>query len=243
MPPQLSSKKSLKSSLRYLVALFIIIIAFFALFVADQNFTIKKIEVTSSGTPTRLNGIESIQNKNSLLLSTDDLQKTLLQVNPNVKILIISKKFPSTIKIYYSLDSPVIALKVSEGFFLLTENGKIYQKQKDNSDKLPEIHYYQSLGYRNYNAGDPIELDDIRLALHFLRKIGDFGYKPNSIDINGVNMIRCNLEDNSVIIFSTEKERNLQDYQFETLVRQFKIEGKNFQSMDFRFEKPIIKLK
>lgn len=45
------------------------------------------------------------------------------------------------------------------------------------------------------------------------------------------------------LVFTTEKDTGLQDYQLGVLTKQFKIEGRDFKVMDFRFDKPIIELK
>ena len=42
------------------------------------------------------------------------------------------------------------------------------------------------------------------------------------------------------IIFRNKKEKELQDYQLEFIIRQFKIEGKEFKKIDLRFDRPII---
>ena len=54
-------------------------------------------------------------------------------------------------------------------------------------------------------------------------------------------MVAFNL-DKKKIIFSLEKNRTIQAYQLETLIKQFQIEGKEFVSLDLRFDKPIIKI-
>ena len=61
-----------------------------------------------------------------------------------------------------------------------------------------------------------------------------------TIDIKGQDMLVFNLESDKEIIFSNKKEKELQDYQLEFIIKQFKIEGKEFKKIDLRFEKPVV---
>ena len=61
-----------------------------------------------------------------------------------------------------------------------------------------------------------------------------------AIDIKGQDVILFNLIDNKKIIFSNNKDREAQEYQLELIIRQFKIEGKDFRKIDLRFNKPIV---
>ena len=61
-----------------------------------------------------------------------------------------------------------------------------------------------------------------------------------TIDIKGQDMLVFNLIDGKQIIFSNSKDKNTQNYQLELIIKQFKIEGKEFKKIDLRFDKPII---
>jgi len=53
-------------------------------------------------------------------------------------------------------------------------------------------------------------------------------------------MLVFKLDNGKKIIFSVKKDREEQDYLLETIIRQFKIQGKEFQEIDLRFNKPVI---
>jgi len=134
-----------------------------------------------------------------------------------------------------------VIIKADNGFFLLSQSGKIIIKTKENNSGLPIINYYQNLYYYQYQPGEIIDYQDILVCLSFLKKVEDLGLKVDTIDIAGVYMVAFNL-DKKKIIFSLEKNRTIQAYQLETLIKQFQIEGKEFVSLDLRFDKPIIKI-
>ena len=70
----------------------------------------------------------------------------------------------------------------------------------------------------------------------------DLELKINSIDISSLDMLGFNL-DGKKLLFTTEKPVETQAYILEKVVGQFKIEGKDFKSLDLRFDKPVIVLK
>ncbi|MEK9169228.1 MAG: hypothetical protein AAB788_00635, partial [Patescibacteria group bacterium] len=71
-------------------------------------------------------------------------------------------------------------------------------------------------------------------------KLKQINLRPLTIDIKGQDMLVFNLNDSKVIVFSNSKDKDVQDYQLELIIRQFKIEGKEFKKIDLRFNKPII---
>ena len=54
-------------------------------------------------------------------------------------------------------------------------------------------------------------------------------------------MIVLNSKDKR-FVFTTEKDVSEQEYQFSAIVRKFRTEGKDFKSLDLRFDKPVISL-
>lgn len=239
-------KPSPKNYLRFKYYFLIIIfctLGFLSLYLLDQYSTIKRIEVVSPSGKTIVNGLENLKQKNLFLTSESEIIQTVIQNNPQLRNVQVEKKYPNQLIIRVEADNSIAALKVDQGYFLLSVSGKILAKDKKNSIHLPIINYYQQLNYNIYNLGDQIDLQDIIFSLHFANKSRDMGLLVLSIDIGGVDMIRLNLQNKKILIFSTDKDINIQDYQFEKIIRQFKIEGRDFESVDFRFDKPIIKLK
>lgn len=240
---QRQSPKSYSKLKYYLLALFFCAAGFLLLYLSDQYFRIKDIIVVTPSEKAKVNGLENLKNESLLLLSERKVEETLTKNNPTLKKIRVSKKYPDGLIISFQKDTSFIAIKTSSGFLYINSSGKILQKSKNNPDNLPILNYYQQLNYNSYSTADKIDLKDMLISLHFVTKARELSLPVLSIDIAGVDMIRLNLQNNSNLIFSTEKDTNLQDYQFEKLIKQFKIEGTNFETLDFRFDKPIIKLR
>ena len=224
--------------------------ALFALYYGlDHYFRIRNIQVLISnqwiydslGNPS-LTGITHFKHTNSLFLSTRDVEQHIYDLNPTVKKVSVEKKLPADLIITLSFYQPTAVFEVSQGYYVLSMDGRILAKEKSARKSVPLIHYYQKPGYDASKSGDILSYADLKTALIFLDKISDLGFSVNNIDINGPDMIAL-YADKKKFVVTTEKEAELQAYQLTVLVKQFKIEGKDFKSIDLRFEKPIIQVK
>lgn len=211
---------------------------FFSLYFFDSYFQIKKIKIV--GSKINIFGLKEITDKNIIFTSEEKIKKILKDKNPLIKFLLIEKKYPDTLVLTINLYQSIGELVVGGGYFQLSEDGKIIGKSKKENKKITKINFYQKLNYQSYNQGERISLKEILDGLYFLKSLIDINIKVDSLDINGINMIVCKLE-NKKIIFSSEKEKELQIFQVKEIIRRFKIEGKNYKEIDLRFDKPVIR--
>jgi len=205
----------------------------------DNYFSINVVKVIVASKKQSPLQIENLKGANLLLLSTHSIQNHLLFTNPQLKKVVIQKEFPHTIVLSMEFYDPLIVLEVSQGFLSLSSDGKVLYKTHQNTSHLPVIHYYQRLNYQAFSTGDTVYYKDIQTALYFLKKMNDLGYHVNTIDIGSVDMIAFNLDKNK-IIFGVQKDKNAQEYELEILIKQLKIQGREFKTIDLRFDKPII---
>ena len=152
----------------------------------------------------------------------------------------MDKIWPATLKVTVYFYEPIAALIVNKGLFNLSADGRILSKIKDDQSPLPIINYYQKLNSNSFQTGDWINYKDIKQTLFFIDKLGQINLMPLTIDIKGQDMLIFNLDGDKKIVFSNQKEKELQYYQLELIIRQFKIEGKEFKKIDLRFNKPVI---
>jgi len=247
MPVKLLLKKSLKTKNKYLrkfnYIFYLVVIGlllFFIFFVTNQFFKIKTIEINKLSNNWLPLGIKGFKGENLLVLSTTDIEQKIVNNNPDIKSAEVKKIYPDKLKITIELYRPFVVLKVSNGFFILTEDGRIIEKKRKIESNLPIINFYQLLSYYYFNTGDRLEYKDLQGALKFLKASENLGLKIVSIDISGNNMIGFNLV-NQKVVFSTKKNFGKQEYELRTIVKQFLIQGKKFKSLDLRFNKPVVK--
>ncbi len=224
-----------------LIGLVTLIAVFFLLTKLDLFFSIKKITVVDQVIKRQLIGLSKFQRQNLLLFRTADAEKTLLMNNAQLQTVIVQKKYPDQLVIYPNWSNSLVQLKVAAGFFLLDESSKINLKKKAITHDLPVINYYQLLNYSSYQSGEIIDFSDIKTTLFLLNKLRSAGLFVNSVDINGADMIALDLGQKK-LIFSSEKDVGLQWQQMWEIYKQFRISGKEFRRLDFRYDRPIIEL-
>ncbi len=249
MRPLLFLKKFSRIRKLYIFAVLLSILLFVVLVLLQQYFSIAQIIVNNteyiesygSGTHS-LNGLSNLKDENILFLNTEALEKTVYHNNPAIRKITVTKKYPHTLYVDVKWNEPFVQLRVNEGYFILSDDGRIVSKTREKDNALAEITYYQQLNFNSFQSGDQIYYKDIVSSLHFLKLALDLGFKINMIDINGFNMIGLLAKDKE-FVFTTEKDTAIQDYQFTRLIKQFKIEGTDFKVLDLRFDKPVIQIK
>ncbi len=239
MPQNTLLMKYLKKIKLFLFFLLLCLILFFVLFFFNQFFLVKKIEIISEKKFLLANQNELL-NKNLIFIDQDKIAKKIIKENSLLKDVVVSKAWPDSIKLTVFFYDPVAALIVNNGFFYLSVDGRILSKTKNNQLSLPIINYYQKLNNNFFQIGDRIDYSDIRQTLFYIDKLGQINLRILTIDIKGQDMLVFNLEGDKKIVFSNNKEKEIQTYQLELIIRQFKIEGKEFKKIDLRFEKPVI---
>lgn len=232
--------KKFLNKLKFFLFFSLLCLIFFSiLFFINQFFLIKKIELISDRKFLLANKDELI-NKNLIFINQNEIAKKIIQENFLLKTAVVDKVWPATLKVNVYFYEPIAALIVSQGFFNLSADGRILSKIKDGQSSLPIINYYQKLNSNSFQTGDWIDYKDIQQTLFFIDKLEQINLMPLTIDISGQDMLVFNLNDDKKIVFSIRKEKESQDYQLELIVRQFKIEGKEFKKIDLRFNKPVI---
>ncbi len=233
-------KQYLKHRNSIAVIVVIAIVLIIAGFLFKNEFSIQQIEIIGAPRSLLIQGLDDLKQTNLLLLSEADVQAKLLNLNPNLRQVNIIKNYPHSIIISVVLQTPSAALQTNSGYFIIDESAHLLQRVKIiKTLNYPIITYYQKLDYDSFAPGDVIDNKDILASLQFLRKAQELGLVVNAIDIKGFSMIALQVDTKS-IYFSLEKDIKAQTFQFETVIKQFRIEGRDFGKLDFRFEKPIV---
>lgn len=222
-------------SLIFFVSITIFLLAIFLIY----YFQIKNIIIQGNIPRNEIIGIENLKDNNLLLLSDQIVEENIIQNNPQIKKVTIDKIYPKTLLLKVEVNEASAYLKLNKGFAALSDEGKIIYKSENIDQNLPVINYYQQFDFFQLGVGSKLEYKDLTTALFLLLKAQNLNLKIDSIDINGLSMIVFNLKDKKIFLTS-EKDRNDQAFELETIVKEFKIEAKDFKTLDLRFEKPIV---
>lgn len=188
-----------------------------------------------------LRSLDGLKKRNLLFLDTKSTAGEIRKENPSVKTVTLEKVMPSTLSMKVSYYTPTANFAVRGGYFILSEQATILEKKRSAPDtRLPEIRYYQDFDYYAFQPGAYLDYKDIVSSIFFLQKALDLNLRVDNIDINGLNMIVFSLPTKR-ILFTTEKDLEKQAYELQSIIRQFKMEGKDFEELDLRFDRPVIR--
>ncbi|MFZ6034944.1 MAG: cell division protein FtsQ/DivIB [Patescibacteria group bacterium] len=225
----------------FAVFVFLFVAALVFLFAVYYATGIKTIEVRGVSPDYPISGLAQFKGKNIFLLSSRDAELKIKNKNPYIKKIELTKNFPSTISFNIGLYYDEAELNVGTGYFMLSSDGRILFKNKVRPAIKPLINYYQKLNYYAYSAGDYLNLNDINDSIYYINLLEDLGLAVDSLDIKDKDMLLFNVGQKSVV-FTTAKSRERQKYELGQIIREFKITGTDYKSIDLRFDKPIIKL-
>lgn len=226
--------KSWKKYWRKLNFIIVIVLAFFFI---NHFFTIASVEII--GTKSII-GIDYLENKNILLLSTADIRKYIYSHNPLIKEINLKKIYPHKLVIWVKLEKAIAELLVEEGVYDLTSQGKLIKKSRNRDASLIPINMYQKYEYNQYNIGEVFKNADLQLCLFFINKFKDLGLSLDSVDISVSDMIILKDGDMSYTV-STGRDRWLQSEDLRRIIVRSRISGLKYKSIDLRFDKPVIR--
>lgn len=241
--PHPSLRKLLKTHSNFVKYVLIVVLAlfFFAiLFFAFSYFSVKHIIVEKGNGKYNIIGVDNLKEKNMLLLSLPQEENNLEDQNPFVGFVEIKKQYPQTLRIQIYDSQPIATLKLTNGYALLNNQGKILSKAKVADSQFPIITYYQAFDYTMFQSGEKINYSEISTALFFLEKMSHLNLQVERVDISGSSVIVCNLRDKKIFISNT-KDKAQQLFELETITKQFKIKAQNFKELDLRFDKPVVR--
>ena len=214
-------------------------VSFIAIFFVNRFFLVKNIQLISDKKFALVNK-DKLINKSLLFIDEDKTSERIVRENYLLKTAIVKKKWPDTLLIEVTFYEPIAALIINNGYFSLSSDGRILEKLYVSPMNLPIINFYQKLNSNFFRIGEWVDYKDIKQALYFIDKLKQINIYPLTIDIKGQDMLVFNLIGTKKIIFSNNKSKETQDYQLELIIKQFRVEGKEFSKIDLRFDKPII---
>ncbi len=236
----------------YTFLLMLAVLIVIGLLLFTQFFSVHRIEIHGDTNENNPIGLDTLKNKNIIFLSTKEFEKIILDQNPTIATISITKKYPDALIIIIRSSSPLAYLKLNGGFALLDEKAKVLAKVKSTSLKLALINFYQLFDFQQMSIGDTLNYREITTTNYLLKKSQDLNLVVESIDINGLSMIVFNVKYPSTkeegqpasrqvtILFNGEKDKEKQGFELETIIKRFKIEAKEFKALDFRFDKPVV---
>ncbi len=234
-----------------LLLIFSVIIAY-SIAYAYQLFRVRDIRVAGWEGSAGLSGLEYAYDQNLLLLPSEQVRDHLLLRNPRAKQIFITKHYPSSLAIDVSTRKTFAYLNAGSSVFELDDESYVIGKSSIDTTRSSEVsdgtntknpyvqlYFYQALPRSAYQLGQRIDLSQIRMAVELSSHLSDIGYRAKRIDIESSDVIRCKLEDLTVL-FSASRDRLVQQYELRELLAEFKKQNKTVRVVDLRFDKPVV---
>jgi cell division septal protein FtsQ len=224
---------------RYLLTTLLAIFLTGALIGGSWYFSVREVVIEGVSD---LTGLEGYSGAFLPLLKEKDIEAAVSTSNPTLAEVHVYKQYPYTLYITARELRPVVTVKLSDGYMYVSEVGTVLGKNRSDDDSsLPVLTYYQPLFFNQTPIGSIVDHAEIVTAALMTHKVLDLGIAVTKIDITNENMIVLHTDSFTLLVTSikdVQQQLRILDYTYKQLRR----EGKEFTSIDVRFEKPIIKL-
>lgn len=232
-------RKYLQNSITFVIFVTSIVAGFLVLFLVYQHVLISEIRISFTNKPFILAGIQGLADENLIFLDEERLAEQIKRQNPRAQKVIIRKERSRRLLIEITAREPVVALKTLSGYFILSNDGVVLEKVREQPEAYPVMSYYQNIPYTSTQAGELLDFDDIMLGIAITEHLRSLGIVVSAIDISGQHMVRLITDQDQDILVTTEKTAEMQKYQLETLLKAVAKEDTDYSQIDLRFDKPV----
>lgn len=224
---------------KILFFLLAVVLAFLLIASSVKIFTVSHVEI--AGTK-NISGTKYVYGKIIFFLPVKKIEQQLYEANPDVQSVKIIKQYPNTVKINIVKGPPIAILSVQEGYYYLSVAGRIVAKRRQIDDPKPLIATFEKINFASLSVGDIVSTKEVAYSLYFIEKLTEIGIIVDRVDISGFDVLVCKSGERTYSL-TTSKDKEIQYSQLKTIIRQFQIEGKDYLSLDVRFNKPVVRLK
>lgn len=190
-------------------AFILLVILFIYTCISSSIFELKQIDVDGNSKITKsdiikIGDIET--GKNIFKYNLNDVEKKLL-VNPYIKYVKVSRKFPDKLVITIKENSEYAIIKEGASYIYIGENGLVLSEQKDIKNK--NIPLVSGIEIKNKKLNTKIKINsdksnDIILAIDTLKN-NNMSRKIESIKINK-NKMYMKTDDNTNIVLKIDED-------------------------------------
>lgn len=190
-------------------AFILLVILFIYICISSSIFELKQIDVDGNSKITKsdiikIGDIET--GKNIFKYNLNDVEKNLL-VNPYIKYVKVSRKFPDKLVITIKENSEYAIIKEGASYIYIGENGLVLSEKKDIKNK--NIPLVSGIEIKNKKLNTKIKINsdksnDIILAIDTLKN-NNMSRKIESIKINK-NKMYMKTDDNTNIVLKIDED-------------------------------------
>lgn len=205
-------------------------------FLIYKTLSVNTVELNGAQT---LIGLDQFNNKPLFLINSNIASQDLLAKNPMFESIEISPQYPNKLIITVTGSKKVGILKVSHGFYEISSTGKVLTKVRAKEGKLPVILLQQLLPYESYAVGQTMSNQEVTFSAYLLGKFAENNIPIDTVEMQGFDVVLCKGAGRTYV-FSASKDKVTQFSDVAVIYRQFFVEGKKYNKIDVRFDKPVV---
>lgn len=224
-------------------AFILLVILFIYICISSSIFELKQIDVDGNSKITKsdiikIGDIET--GKNIFKYNLNDVEKKLL-VNPYIKYVKVSRKFPDKLVITIKENSEYAIIKKGASYIYIGENGLVLSEQKDIKNK--NIPLVSGIEIKNKKLNTKIKINsdksnDIILAIDTLKK-NNMSRKVESIKINK-NKMYMKTDDNTNIVLKIDEDIEYNTNRLKAILVDLKSNNKKGGNIDLTSKEQAI---
>lgn len=228
---------------KWLVRAFFLVSVLFSfaagMFVSDY-FRVRRVIVTSE--PANLLQTDWLKQQNLLLLSQRRAESIILAQVPRIARVNLTKKYPQTLVINFTLRRPLAQIK-NDGFYLLIDStGHITNKVWQKKRQLLTINYYQKIRSFESVPGSLLLDKDILYAIGIIQQQEQFDLLIKTIEIKKPGEVVFTDQYNTKILVAPEKAIAKTLRIVHNISKTLRRKGEQPREINLLFEKPVVTL-
>lgn len=180
-----------------------------------------------------------------LTLNTKSLQTALVEGNLTLRLVEVNKRLPETLEVRYWEREPVAVVEMGENFLLVDSEGLIFHPASERY-KLSLSHLIlssdgDSEDQTNYQLGDRFASGLVTAALQILDGVNQMAeVELAKLEIHPQGTFTLQTENGWTALLDAGKDVPAQITSLQTVVTAARMEGRGLQSIDLRFERPVV---
>jgi len=200
-----------------------------------------------------------LSQKNIFLIDAGAIKESIIRENPDVEQVIVKKNFFGSLSIFITYRKPLavavnailtentyqpdasVSAEIKYGFERKDDNDyfidlKGYLFKKNDESEFPII----GLDLQNKKTGDSMAEPKVLFMLSVLNTLHNSGESLSWVS-SKENKVAVSLSDGSYVLFDSTKDLDYQLSSLQIIRNRFRIEGRKFEYLDLRFQKPVVK--
>lgn len=200
-----------------------------------NSFNLKNLIIINK--KTTFSGLSQLNGANILFLDLQKVSLNLLKLNSSFLTINLSKKYPNTLILEIVNRKPAAKIQAGNIYKYIDHEGILFTDDDTFSD-LPLINIPEISIYKNQKA-------DWRVlkAIAFIDEGVSRSIKIEQISgSDSDNVFTIKLSSGTEIMLPYTADIGVKASSLQLIILRFRIEGKNIDRIDFRFDKPVVTL-